>query len=367
MRRYGNFFCAFKHLRCSAKAERLPTQAQQLAGFLLVRYHLLFTEAVFIQCIKAWCPSSWRTVKSSLLFVLWLVRQCTMIAWQHAMTLWTDMQSSLSPGAFVCQAMFLYLTSNCRASHILQQPAASQTSMLACLLQVAGLFRRHDDLLQEFTYFLPDSTAPAAQHVRLSSHVNQEHHFPTSDLLHFDKRGPNLKQSVVHCCVKQFLSCRQSGFHILCWPEETAGSVSKLMGALQHQRVEICSGDAAWCLVIACLLNLLFTHVYRSLSSLQHTIGDRSKGCHRSDLDHVAVALANGWLKQRLVMQCLLSFVQRQSVWPVWGTATQDISPGAAMSFRCTCTSHACRMQLGQELVQSIVEEVAALSQQSQI
>ena len=38
----------------------------------------------------------------------------------------------------------------------------------ACLLlQVAGLFRRHDDLLQEFTYFLPDSTAPAAQHVSL--------------------------------------------------------------------------------------------------------------------------------------------------------------------------------------------------------
>ncbi|KAK9865821.1 hypothetical protein WJX84_003538 [Apatococcus fuscideae] len=30
--------------------------------------------------------------------------------------------------------------------------------------EVAGLFRRHDDLLQEFTYFLPDSTAPAAQH-----------------------------------------------------------------------------------------------------------------------------------------------------------------------------------------------------------
>lgn len=37
------------------------------------------------------------------------------------------------------------------------------------LLQVAGLFRRHDDLLQEFTYFLPDSTAPAAQHVRTCS------------------------------------------------------------------------------------------------------------------------------------------------------------------------------------------------------
>ena len=47
---------------------------------------------------------------------------------------------------------------------------------LFCLLilQVAGLFRRHDDLLQEFTYFLPDSTAPAAQHVRLMAQPNDE-------------------------------------------------------------------------------------------------------------------------------------------------------------------------------------------------
>lgn len=47
--------------------------------------------------------------------------------------------------------------------------------LIACLpLQVAGLFRRHDDLLQEFTYFLPDSTAPAAQHVRRLPPVGED-------------------------------------------------------------------------------------------------------------------------------------------------------------------------------------------------
>lgn len=32
--------------------------------------------------------------------------------------------------------------------------------MYHCLMQVALLFRSHDDLLQEFTYFLPDSSVP---------------------------------------------------------------------------------------------------------------------------------------------------------------------------------------------------------------
>ena len=31
---------------------------------------------------------------------------------------------------------------------------------IMCLMQVALLFRSHDDLLQEFTYFLPDSSVP---------------------------------------------------------------------------------------------------------------------------------------------------------------------------------------------------------------
>jgi histone deacetylase complex regulatory component SIN3 len=44
-------------------------------------------------------------------------------------------------------------------------------------LQVAYLFREHDDLLEEFTYFLPDSQAPhraAMERQRLAA-VQREH------------------------------------------------------------------------------------------------------------------------------------------------------------------------------------------------
>ena len=42
------------------------------------------------------------------------------------------------------------------------------TSANFSMLQVAMLFRSHKDLLEEFTYFLPDAQAPAQ--VRLLHH-----------------------------------------------------------------------------------------------------------------------------------------------------------------------------------------------------
>ena len=69
-----------------------------------------------------------------------------------------------------------HLFSEVAGMSVKQQPAPFSVLPLFCslILQVAGLFRRHDDLLQEFTYFLPDSTAPAAQHVRLMAQFDTD-------------------------------------------------------------------------------------------------------------------------------------------------------------------------------------------------
>lgn len=48
----------------------------------------------------------------------------------------------------------------CHQGIKLQLTAASPLTASMCIMQVALLFRSHDDLLQEFTYFLPDSSVP---------------------------------------------------------------------------------------------------------------------------------------------------------------------------------------------------------------
>ena len=45
--------------------------------------------------------------------------------------------------------------------HMLARSSHSCIEVLCVSLQVAMLFRSHKDLLEEFTYFLPDAQAPA--------------------------------------------------------------------------------------------------------------------------------------------------------------------------------------------------------------
>ena len=47
--------------------------------------------------------------------------------------------------------------------HVHSMPLQNTDGHLT-VVQVALLFRSHDDLLQEFTYFLPDNSVPQVKH-----------------------------------------------------------------------------------------------------------------------------------------------------------------------------------------------------------
>lgn len=88
---------------------------------------------------------------------------------------------SLSLSLFLCCSMFLIVLS---VGWHLQLSEFS-------FLQVSALFRDHEDLLDEFTHFLPDHTGTASTHfassVRNSILRDRSSAMPTMRQLHVDK------------------------------------------------------------------------------------------------------------------------------------------------------------------------------------
>ena len=100
-------------------------------------------------------------------------------------------------------------------------PCNCLTSM-SNLMQVALLFRSHDDLLQEFTYFLPDSSVPQVickhfcasedhpskacdSSTTLNTHIHSTGQFPVCMHLAFDLE--NLLFTSNHRCLQGSLVC----------------------------------------------------------------------------------------------------------------------------------------------------------------